>query len=212
MDPYSAAANYGVLSYDRTHIFNAAYVINLPAPVKDNKFLGGVVNGWVLSGITQWQSGPPLQPNTAGTLNAGFPTQLQPSDWSGYECRSGYRAHSHLRSAQRAEVRSVLQPELFRASYRRRSKGDIIWPYIKGPAFFNSDLAIYKDFLFKEHQKVEFRFSAFNFLNHPLSQFDQGGASDVNLNFSGPNSTLSQTNLQATHHGVPVVQERACRA
>ena len=26
-------------------------------------------------------------------------------------------------------------------------QGDIIWPYIKGPAFFNSDLAIYKDFL-----------------------------------------------------------------
>ena len=60
--PYSVGANYGVLAYDRTQVFNAAYVINLPNAVhgKGNRLLGGVGNGWILSGITQLQSGPPL--------------------------------------------------------------------------------------------------------------------------------------------------------
>ncbi len=64
MDPFNLSANYGVLAFDHTHIINAAYVINLPSPVHGNPFLGGVVNGWELSGITQFQSGAPIQPNT----------------------------------------------------------------------------------------------------------------------------------------------------
>ena len=89
--------------------------------------------------------------------------------------------------------------------------GAFIWPYVKGPAFFNSDLAIYKDFLFKEHQKVEFRLSAFNFLNHPLPQFGISGNSDISLNFSGPNSTLSQTNLNALTTGTPLYKNEVPR-
>ena len=42
------------------------------SPVRciSNPFFSGVVNGWEFSGITQWQSGPPLQPNTGANTNA----------------------------------------------------------------------------------------------------------------------------------------------
>ena len=101
---------------------------------------------------------------------------MRPSDYLGTNaipyllcpCSPAIRA-SNLKSGQ------YFNPNCF-APPTGGQDGDLIWPYIKGPAFFNSDLAIYKDFLFKEHQKVEFRFSAFNFLNHPLPQFNQGGA------------------------------------
>ena len=43
------------------------------------------------------------------------------------------------------------------------SQGDIIWPFIKGPAFFDTDMAIYKTFHITEQQSVQFRFDAFNF-------------------------------------------------
>jgi len=206
-DPYSVAANYGVLAFDHTHIFNAAYVINLPAPVKDNRLLGGVVNGWVLSGITQAQSGPPLQPLSAGDLNAGFPAQLSNSNYLG---SSSATVVPKLVCDPRSGLHSgqYFNPACF-APPSGGQNGDFIWPYIKGPAFFNSDLAIYKDFLFKEHQKIEFRFSAFNFLNHPLPQF--GEASDLNLNFSGPNNTLSQTNLQSLTSGSPFYKNEVPR-
>ncbi|MEI9975463.1 MAG: hypothetical protein WDO73_27385 [Ignavibacteriota bacterium] len=83
--PYDCAHNYGVLNFDRTHIFNAAYVINLPNAIKSkgNRILGGATNGWILSGITQLQSGPPLQPNTGGTLNISWPSSLSASNYLG---------------------------------------------------------------------------------------------------------------------------------
>jgi len=207
--PFSAAANYGVLAEDHTHIFNAAYVFNLPAPVKDNKFVGGVVNGWVLSGITQLQSGAPIQPNT-NSLNVAWPTQLQPSDYL------GTNAVAITEPALICDPRSGLKsgqyfnPSCF-APPTGGSDGSIIWPFIHGPAFFNSDLAIYKDFLFKEHQKVEFRFSAFNFLNHPLPQFGSGGTADTNLNFSTSAGGLSQTNLSTLTTGSPFYKNEVPR-
>jgi Carboxypeptidase regulatory-like domain len=199
--PFSAAANYGVLAEDHTHIFNAAYVFNLPAPVKDNKFLGGVVNGWVLSGITQLQSGAPIQPNT-NSLNVAWPTQLQPSDFLGTNAPS--ITEPMLTCDPRSGLKSgqYFNPSCF-APPTNGTDGAIIWPFIHGPAFFNSDLAIYKDFLFKEHQKVEFRFSAFNFLNHPLPQFNINGTADVNLNFSTSSGALSPTNLSTATSGYP---------
>jgi len=209
-DPFNINNNYGVLSWDHTHIFNAAYVINLPAPVKDNKFLGGVVNGWVLSGITQFQSGAPIQPNTNYGLNIGWPTQMSPSDFLG---TNAYQATMPVLTCDPRKNLSSGQyfnPNCF-APPTNNQQGDVIWPYIKGPAFFNSDLAIYKDFLFKEHHKVEFRFSAFNFLNHPLDQLGISGNSDLSLNFSGPNGTLSQTNLNSSTTGKALYKDNVPR-
>lgn len=212
-DPFNLASNYGVLSWDHTHIFNAAYVFNLPAPVKDNKLLGGVVNGWVLSGITQFQSGAPIQPNTNYGLNISWPTELQPTNWLGTNAIGQTQPvltcdpRSNLKSGQ------YFNPNCF-APPTNNQQGDLIWPYIKGPAFFNSDLAIYKDFLFKEHQKIELRFSAFNFLNHPLPQFNSvGNNNDVELNFSTGNaaSPLSQTNLNGITSGSPLYKNEVPR-
>jgi hypothetical protein len=57
-----------------------------------------------------------------------------------------------------------------------------VLPYIKGPAFFNNDLTLFKDFSISEHQKLQFRISGYNFLNHPLTSFI-GGDSNLNLSF-----------------------------
>jgi len=220
--PYSTAANYGVLAYDRTHIFNAAYVFNLPDAVKGggNKVLAGVTNGWVLSGITQWQSGVPLQPNTAGGLNVSWPADLQPTDYLGTNAPNTTMPLLTCDPRNGLSSGQYFNPNCF-APPTGGKDGDLIWPYIKGPAFFNSDLAIYKDFTFKEHHKIEFRMSAFNFLNHPLEQFGISGNSDINLNFSTAASSscgnspapcgLSQTNLNTVTNGTPLYKNNVPR-
>lgn len=209
-DPYSLKNNYGVLSWDHTHIINAAYVVNLPNAVKDNKFLGGVVNGWVLSGITQFQSGSPIQPNTNYGLNIGWPNQLQPPDWLGTNAVGQTQPVLTCDPRKNLSSGQYFNPNCF-APPTNHQQGDVIWPYIKGPAFFNSDLAVYKDFLFKEHHKIELRFSAFNFLNHPLEQLGISGNADLSLNFSGPNNSLSQTNLNAATNGKALFKNEAPR-
>src|SRR5438874_2260674 len=72
LDAFKLANNYGTLAFDRRHIFNAAYVLNLPSPIHNNLFGQEVVNGWQLTGTVQYQSGPPLQPLTGKGLNATF--------------------------------------------------------------------------------------------------------------------------------------------
>src|SRR5262249_31937021 len=59
LDQFNLRNDYGVQPANRTHIFNAAYSIELGNPARD-KVLGGFVNGWQLSGITQIQSGANL--------------------------------------------------------------------------------------------------------------------------------------------------------
>jgi hypothetical protein len=187
---YALRPNYGVLNFDRTHIFNSAYVINMPSPAKG--LLGGVVNGWAISGITQFQSGPPLQPNTNGTLNVSWPGSFTNQRYLGTttldlvprltcDPRKGLSSGQHFNAA-------CFAPPAGGAN------GDYVWPYIKGPAFFNSDLAIYKNFRITERQKIQFRFSAFNWLNHALDDFNVGGNAAINLNFQNPDGSLAQTN------------------
>jgi hypothetical protein len=192
--------NYGVLNFDHTHIFNSAYVINLPSPAKGNKFLGGVVNGWAISGITQLQSGAPIQPNTNGTLNVQWPGNFTNQRYLGTTAldlvpKLTCDPREGLSSGQYFNAACFAPPA-------GGANGDYVWPYIKGPAFFNSDLAIYKNFKITERQKIQFRFSAFNWLNHPLPDFDVGGTSDIQLNFDN-NGNLSQTNLNQLTNGRP---------
>ena len=87
----------------------------------------------------------------------------------------------------------------------RGQNGDLIWPYFQGPAYFNSDLGLYKNFHITERQSVQFRFSAFNFLNRPNKQFNVNGNSDTTLNFTNNSSAnlLTSTNTNATTTGYP---------
>src|SRR5262249_9478680 len=70
LDPLDVRGrSYGVLEYDRTHIFNLSYNYNLPnlSPIK-NAFGRGVLNGWQISGITTFSSGKPLNLRFSGDV------------------------------------------------------------------------------------------------------------------------------------------------
>jgi hypothetical protein len=73
--------------------------------------------------------------------------------------------------------------------------GPTVIPAIYGPAFFNSDLGIFKNFAITESKKLQFRLQANNFLNHPLWTMNYGNA--MNLTFTqAANGTITQSNPQ----------------
>ena len=60
--------------------------------------------------------------------------------------------------------------------------GPTLLPVSYGPAYFNSDLALFKNFQVTESKRLQFRIQAYNFLNHPLSSFN--GTNNLGLSFS----------------------------
>jgi Carboxypeptidase regulatory-like domain len=196
--------NYGVLAYDHTHVFNLAYVLHLGNHVRGNPVLKGLANGWVLSGVNQIQSGAPIQPNTNGNMNVTWPTNVGDNVYLGTNM-------NHIVPLVTCDPRKGLasgqyfNPSCFTVP-APGSAGTIIWPYIKGPAYFNSDLSVFKDFKITESKKVQFRMQSFNFLNHPNKQFQFNGNQDVHLNFSVPGTSgdFSGKNTNATTNGYPL--------
>ena len=73
--------------------------------------------------------------------------------------------------------------------------GPALLPAVYGPAFFDSDLGLFKNFAIREGMKLQLRAQAYNFLNHPLYSFPSG-SSNLNLVFTqDPKSlAITQTN------------------
>jgi hypothetical protein len=199
-DPVNYNNNYGVLPNDRTHILNLAYVYQEGALVHGNRILGGIVNGWMLSGITQFQSGTPLQVAT-GNSNFG----LSGSTVNPYTLADGVvvpvgtglsnalvtgSPDVSMQPILTCDPRSNLGAHQFingncLAPPGPGQNGSFVFPYVKTPSFFNSDLSMTKDFKFTEVKKIQFRLSAYNFLNHPLTSFNPaGGDGNLTLGFT----------------------------
>jgi hypothetical protein len=258
VDPFSIHNNYGPLAYDHTHILNLSVVWNLPKFVHGNKFVGGAVNGWQLSTYTTYQAGAVIQPNMGGNMNAVFPgglttplvgapdlpnnailmpnglyaNSMNASSWLGSSSYAIGILPVVTCDPRKHASGAYFNPNCFAPPSALGQQGTLNFPYMRGPAYFDSDLALYKNFQITERQKLQFRISATNWLNHPLPQFGLAGISDQQLNFqknytfqensqaecnllmpssSGPTPTpcnvpvvgLSQTNTNATTTGKP---------
>jgi len=244
VDTFNLKDNYGPLAYDHSQIVNLTYIWNMANYVKNgNLVLREAVNGWQLSGITALQSGAPLQSNTGGNLNATFPGSLSvPYNDTPTAPDHSIALPNQLRSTSMNQAtwfgtgsQRILLPNVIcdpRKGLQKNQyfntacfappaygqQGTLEWPYIKGPAYFDSDLALYKNFKVTENQSVQFRVSSQNFLNHPLREFNAaGGNADVQLNFTnnitlptGNNNhtlqSISQTNTNTTTTGSPTAK------
>lgn len=207
VDPFSIHNNYGPLAYDHTHILNLSYVWNMPKFIHGNAILGGAVNGWQFSGYTTFQSGAALQPNLVN-LNATYagltyPTNQAPdlpdntilmanglrstnvntSTWFGSSSYNNLMPTLTCNPSKGLKSGQSFNPNCFgMPAYGQQ--GPLQWPYMRGPNYFDSDLALFKNFQITERQRLQFRISAVNFLNHPLRQFGLAGNSDQELNFT----------------------------
>jgi hypothetical protein len=197
--------DYGPAQFDRRHVFNAAYSINLPSPVRGNKAMEGVVNGWQLSGITQVQSGVNLTGNSNGG-NGDFNTG---GNIGGLTTTTGYNISAQsingtdqipLMPIVTCDPRKGLGPHqyingnCFQLPTAPGTNGNAVLPEIFGPSFWSSDLSLFKNFQISESKKLQFRASAFNFLNHSLWTMAGSGYGQGNMNLVFKNSTTNTNN------------------
>jgi len=205
-DQFSLDKNYGVLPNNRTHIFNIAYSVELGNPVKE-KVAGGFVNGWQLSGIIQAQSGANLSGLTAGNSTGNYfnmnlngfkvPGSVSDTNPNGYNVSNVSLLGTNdirLNPILTCDPRSGLGPNqyinasCFSFPTAVGQNGGNILPPIYGPAFFNWDMGLFKNFQIKESKKLQLRLNGYNFLNHPLWSFN---GNNLNLGFDSKTGKVS---------------------
>jgi hypothetical protein len=187
--------NYGPLAYDRTHIFAATYVYELPKFVQSgNKFAQGLANGWQLSGITQLSSGVNIQANNNPNFNLNAPRADDPTRSINAAYINGTPGIAAVPFVTCNPTANLQEGQFINGSCFSApipgTNGTLIMPYMRGPAFFNSDLSLFKNIRFDEDKNLQFRFSAYNFLNRPLRTF-VGGDQNLNLTLNNRNELLN---------------------
>jgi hypothetical protein len=179
-NPFNLRDNYGPLPYDRTHMLNVSYVIRLP-DLFARSTLHAVADGWQLSGISQFASSPNLASTGTNFNISGFlPDGVTPIDNILLTGTPDVRVQPIVTCNPKKGLQDnqFINPNCF-ALPAPGHNGPLQLPYIKGPAMVSQDLSLFKDLHFGSGKKLEFRFSAFNFLNHPVRSFSNG---DPNFN------------------------------
>lgn len=209
-DPVNAQHDYGVVSFDRPQVINFNYSYQEGKKFRGNRVLGWFLNTWEMSGATSLQSGPDLailngSTNFGMSATAGYyagATQVvvpvTGATWLG---SSDYTLQPTVTCDPRANLRSkILSGSLPSKEYANGNcfslptQGTQGWwnlPDVHGPAFFKSDLSIYKDILINDRQNLQFRMAGFNFLNHPISSFSNNNLAALGLNFVDSNAACN---------------------
>ena len=211
VNPFAIRPNYGVSAIDRPQVFNFSGSYEFDNVLTgSNRFVREIANGWTLSNITSWQAGGSLPAqfnNNTGnfamslqyaTIN-GAPIQNDPTKAGYNPLPAGVGTGLSQATYYGTNASIVITPKLTCDPKSGLGHNQLLtyscfappaigafggqnWPYLSGPSLVISDLAAYKTFHITERHTVQFRASAFNWLNHPLPQFS--GQSQVSLHYN----------------------------
>ncbi len=151
LDPFNTSIMYRPASFDRTHVFAANYVYNLPSLTKHfggPKWLSFITDDFQLSGITQFMTGNPMYPNSYA-WNTTENQVTGSNDWGKmpiflYVNKDG----------------SFQTPQL-------GAPGKPNWDVYRSGGMQNWDMSIFKNIKFTEARYIQLRLEAFNVFNHP---------------------------------------------
>jgi len=172
---------YGVLPIDRGQAFSTAYVFRVPGTRSGNRFVKGLSNGWEISGITQVESGAQVT-NQSGSTGLTFNMQLGGTNQDALHLLGTPDAtlYPQITCSPTTGItghNQFINPKCFTTPIPG-TLGTGSAPYMAGPMFWNTDLTVLKNIKLTERQNLQFKFAAFNPLNHALLSF---GPNDSNL-------------------------------
>ncbi len=173
---YDKSVNYGPNDNYRNHVFIFTQVYQLPFG-HGKKYAGNVgraadllIGGWELNGTTNFSSGLPFtpslntchassdtgpcRPDLVGPVKAG--TRSGHPDVPGYWFQ-GTNGVQLVTAGQSAG--SWAQPAV-------DTFGNVGRNSLRGPKYFDSDLALFKNFSITEKAKAQFQFQFYNVFNH----------------------------------------------
>jgi hypothetical protein len=194
-DLFDMRNNYGVMPSDRTHLFNLAYSVELGNPAR-SRIAAGFVNGWQVSGMVQLQSGANLTGNRGNNFGMNLSNFKIPGTNHNVSSTSllgtpdvTIRPLVTCEPTANLAENQYINGACFAIPTQIGQNGPTTLPVVYGPAFFNADLGLFKNFNIAEGKKLQFRFNGYNFLNHPLWSFP--GTQNLTLGFNGTTGQLN---------------------
>lgn len=171
LDVNDRALTYGISDFDRTHVFQANAIYELPFG-KNKRFASGanglvdrLIGGWSITAIVLRQSGRPF------TVVSGTNSFSNAS--SSRAVYTGNKFHVQFKDDPATGVPFIFTPEE-RAKFTLPGAGEygnIARNAFRLPAFFNLDASVVKQIAIKEGWRLELRGEAFNATNTPYFGF-----------------------------------------
>lgn len=159
----SRCVDYRLLSFDRRHILNFNYVWDLPTIKNDNWLAKNVVNGWQVTGVTQFLSGTPRE---LGFGIQGINTnQFISGSWTeGPRPVISGNAQPSISFEKGFDFSALRMPNL--------NPGPQPRSFVRNPGINVTDLALFKNINMGGDGKryIQLRLETFNVFNH--AQFD----------------------------------------
>jgi hypothetical protein len=230
------AGNYGAAPIDRPYVFNSSYTYQTGQFHHGGAIVQALLSGWTISGISTWQAGGSLLselgnnvPNYNMSLSynsASVPTNKTLTTPDTLGIGTGISSATYYGTDAALAIQPVLtcNPNVGLAKYQRLQLkcfsapaigqyGGQHYPYMSMGSYFDNDLALYRNIHIRGSQSVQFRISAFDWLNHPLPEFSS--ANQVTLRYlvdypsktitlnTGTGGTVSNFGYMDTKTGTP---------
>jgi len=172
---YDRRSERALASFDTPHNLVISYVYELPfGPGKPflsaRGAIGKLAGGWQINGITQFQSGAPLQVN--GGNSSGAFSGTQRPNWTGRNATLEGEISQRLSRFFDTSAFTMNEPFTFGNAPR-------IMPNLRGPGVANFDISLFKNTPINERFTLQFRAEAFNAFNR--------------AQFSIPNTNITST-------------------
>jgi carboxypeptidase family protein/TonB-dependent receptor-like protein len=174
LDPFDPNVDYGNADFDVRHRFVTSFTWNIPEAKGANGWASQFVNGWQLSGIFTARTGSPFSVfdcsfsifaespcmRVIENGNLDFNPHISKSDPTTSSNRYSFVDLSGLTAGTfQNPITGGNDPGPYPENMTKRNA-------FRGPGFWNLDGAIFKNFKFTERVSFQFRFEAYNVLNH----------------------------------------------
>ncbi|MGD0647597.1 MAG: Plug domain-containing protein, partial [Acidobacteriaceae bacterium] len=201
-NPYAVRpGNYGIASIDRPFVFNASYTYQTGNFTHWGTIGHILLSGWTISGISTWQAGGSLladlgnsvpnfglseaysnSPNTNGVTSGISQATYYGTDEGSLAVQPVLTCNPNkgLAKYQRLQVSCFAAPTIA-GNNQIGEFGGKAYPRMSMGSYFDNDLALYRTIHIHNSQNVQFRVSAFDWLNHALPEFSS--ANQVTLRY-----------------------------
>jgi hypothetical protein len=188
--PSLRSRNYALAGYDRTNIFQMAFVYELPYKTQGgsgNKAARIVLGDWQVNGIFSAVSGTPFT-ITASGADLNMPGNTQTANLNG----------SYKVIGEHNDAGFYFDPTPF-SQPTGTTLGNTGRNQFRGPGYWNTDFSLFRAFpIGKSGKRAEFRMEAFNLFNHPRWANPDA---DVNSGTFGRTLTVGGAGLAARDFG-----------